>query len=92
MKRLTFKDVFKEEFDVESLVPLEILWQIAYLDPSLWLTEVIADYLSNMNFGLNELGLVSNTCATSPADKKTNAMQLFFEYAKIKSKNLTIFK
>ena len=92
MKRLTLKDVFTDGFDFESLVRPEILWQIAYLDPSLRLTEVIAEYLSNMNFGLNELGLVINTYATSPTDKKTYAIHIYFEYAKIKSKNLTIFK
>jgi len=91
-KRIGFKDLFIEGYDIYPLLRRKIDEQLSYFNPEWGMTDQIETYLANLSFKIDFQGITIDSYAESSINHNIYMIQINLGYDEIGCQNLRMFE
>ncbi|MHC1734835.1 MAG: hypothetical protein AB9921_04105 [Erysipelotrichaceae bacterium] len=91
-KRIVFKDLFIEGYDIYPLLRKKINEQLSYFSPEWGMTDQIETYLANLSFKIDFQGITVDSYAESSINHNIYMIQINLGYDEIGCENLKMFE
>lgn len=91
-KRIVFKELFVEGYDISPLLRKKINEQLSYFNSEWGMTDHIETYLANLSFKVDFQGITVDSYAESSINHNVYMIQIHLGYDEIGCENLRMFE
>ncbi|MBN2850371.1 MAG: hypothetical protein JXK92_06890 [Erysipelotrichaceae bacterium] len=90
--QIAFDDLFKEGYDIDTLLRKKINEQLSYFDEEWGMKDRVDEYLANLSFRIDVAGITVDSYAESPFNKNLYSISVYLGYDEIGCENLKMFE